>query len=62
MLFSAAKIRQKIESDLADRIPAALTPMPQMPRSIAATGIYCLDELLDGGVPLGAITEVVGPE
>ena len=62
MLLSAAKIRQKIESDLADRIPAALTPMPQMPRSIAAIGIHCLDELLDGGVPLGAITEVVGPE
>jgi recombination protein RecA len=61
-MLSAARIRQKIESDLADRIPSALTPVPQMPRSIAATGIQCVDELLDGGVPLGAITEVVGPE
>lgn len=61
-MLSAARIRHQIESDLADRIPSALTPMPQMPRSIAATGIQCVDELLDGGVPLGAITEVAGPE
>lgn len=33
-----------------------------MPRSNAATGIQCLDELLVGGVPLGVITEVAGPE
>ncbi len=61
-MLSAARVRHQIESDLADRIPSALTPMPQMPRSIAATGIQCVDELLDGGVPLGAITEVAGPE
>jgi len=61
-MLSTARIRHQIESDLADRIPSALTPMPKMPRSIAATGIQSVDELLDGGVPLGAITEVVGPE
>ena len=61
-MLSAAKIRHQIESDFADRIPSALTPRPQMPRSLAATGIQCVDELLDGGVPLGAITEIAGPE
>jgi hypothetical protein len=61
-MLSAARIRQKIESDLADRIPSALTPLPRTPRSIVATDIQCVDELLDGGLPLGAITEVVGPE
>jgi recombination protein RecA len=61
-MLSAARIHHQIESDLANRIPSALTPMPQMPRSIAATGIQCVDELLDGGVPLGAITDVAGPE
>jgi recombination protein RecA len=61
-MLSAARIRQQIESDLADRIPSALTPVPRTSRSIVATGIQCVDELLDGGLPLGAITEVVGPE
>jgi recombination protein RecA len=59
---SAARIRHQIESDLAGRIPSALTPVPRTPRSIVATGIQCVDELLDGGLPLGAITEVVGRE
>jgi recombination protein RecA len=61
-MLSAARICQKIESDLADRIPSALTPVPRTPRSIVATGIQCADELLDGGLPLGAITEIAGPE
>jgi RecA/RadA recombinase len=29
---------------------------------VASTGIPALDELLEGGLPLGAITEMVGPE
>jgi recombination protein RecA len=31
-------------------------------RPIASTGIHAVDELLSGGLPLGAITEIVGPE
>jgi RecA/RadA recombinase len=29
---------------------------------VASTGIPSIDELLEGGLPLGAITEMVGPE
>ena len=59
---SATQIRNQIETALAERIPAALTPAPRMPRAIAATGIQNVDALLEGGLPVGAITEVVGPE
>jgi hypothetical protein len=55
-------LRQQIEAALADRIPSALTPTPRLLRPVASTGIAALDELLEGGLPLGAITEMVGPE
>ncbi len=59
---SAAIIRHQIEAALAHRIPSALTPITRTIRPIAATGIRNVDELLNGGLPLGAITEIVGPE
>ena len=59
---SAAILRRQIEAALAGRIPSALTPVPRTIRPVAATGIQAIDELLEGGLPLGAITEVVGPE
>ena len=59
---SAAQIRNQIETALAERIPAALTPSPRMSRAITATGIQSVDALLEGGLPVGAITESVGPE
>jgi recombination protein RecA len=59
---SAATLRLQIEAALAHRIPSALTPAPRIQRPVAATGISGVDELLEGGLPLGAITEVVGPE
>jgi hypothetical protein len=31
-------------------------------RPVAATGVSAVDELLEGGIPLGAITEISGPE
>ena len=58
----AATLRRQIEANLANRIPSALTPASRTIRPVAATGIQTIDELLEGGVPLGAITEVVGPE
>jgi len=61
-MSAAAAIRLQIESDLAARIPAALTPAPRVVRPIAPTGIDALDAVLRGGLPLGAITELVGPE
>ncbi len=59
---SAAILRHQIESALANRIPSALTPAPRTLRPVLATGIQAVDELLEGGLPLGAITEIVGPE
>src|ERR1700735_5097325 len=62
LMSSAAILRRQIESALANRIPSALTPAPRTLRPVLATGIQAVDELLEGGLPLGAITEIVGPE
>jgi recombination protein RecA len=59
---SAALIRSQIEASLSKRIPSALTPSPRIVRCVTTTGIPSIDAVLDGGLPLGAITEVVGPE
>jgi len=59
---SAATFRIQIESALSHRIPSALTPALRIIRPVSPTGIKAVDQLLNGGVPLGAITEVVGPE
>ena len=61
-MASAAAIRLQIEAALAHRIPSALTPRPRIIRPVAPTGITALDELLQGGLPLGAISEMTGPE
>jgi recombination protein RecA len=61
-MSSAAAIRTEIETALAKRIPSALTPAPRIIRPVVATGIAVLDELLHGGLPVGAITEMAGPE
>lgn len=59
---SAATIRLQIEAALARKIPSALTPAPRVIRPVAPTGVHEVDELLEGGLPVGAITEMVGPE
>lgn len=59
---SAAVVRLQIEARLAHRIPAALTPRPHVVRHFAPTGIASVDALLEGGLPLGAISELAGPE
>jgi len=59
---AASALRAQIEAALADRIPSALTPAPRVIHPVAPTGIANVDALLEGGLPLGAITEVVGPE
>jgi hypothetical protein len=59
---SAALLRLEIERSLAHRFPAALTPAPRTIREVAATGITKVDELLEGGLPVGAISELTGPQ
>jgi hypothetical protein len=59
---SAAALRVEIEHALERRFPAALTPVPRTLRETATTGIPEVDALLDGGLPVGAISEVTGPK
>ncbi|MGC1783667.1 MAG: recombinase RecA [Acidobacteriaceae bacterium] len=61
-MSSAATLRRQIEATLTSRIPSALTPATRTIRPVASTGIHDVDDLLESGLPLGAITEVVGPE
>ena len=61
-MHSASAIRHQIEAALAHRIPSALTPAPRVLRPVAPTGVMAVDELLGGGLPIGAITEMTGPE
>jgi hypothetical protein len=59
---SAAAIREQIESVLAMRIPAALSVLPRSAPELLPTGIAEVDALLGGGLPLGGVTEIIGPE
>jgi len=59
---SASALRLQIENALAARIPSALTPVPRIIRPVSPTGVEAVNELLQGGLPLGAISEFVGPE
>lgn len=59
---TAAALRLQIETALAHRIPSSLSPAPRTIRPLAPTGICTVDELLQGGLPIGAITEIVGSE
>lgn len=59
---SSSLLRAQIEAALADRIHSALTPAPPIIRSVQATGIADIDTLLNGGLPVGAISEISGPE
>lgn len=61
-MVAAATIRAQIESALADRIPSALTPLAQGIRPVWPTGVATVDALLGGGLPVGAVTEIAGPE
>jgi recombination protein RecA len=62
MPHAAATLRRQIEAALEKKIPSALTPAPKIRSAVHPTGIEALDELLDGGLPLGALSELVGPE
>jgi recombination protein RecA len=57
---SAAALRIQLESALAEKIPGALTPRIRQASELFPTGIACIDELLQGGIPRGGITEIFG--
>jgi len=58
---SASALRIQIENALERRFPSALTPQPRTILETASTGIPEVDRLLDGGLPVGAISEITGP-
>jgi len=57
---SAAALRFEIERALERRFPAALSPAPRSIFEVAATGIDAVDAMLQGGLPVGAISELTG--
>lgn len=57
---SSAALRQQIETAFQHRYPSVLTPSARTIREVASTGIYEIDELLNGGLPVGAISELTG--
>ncbi len=59
---TAAALRLEIEHALEHRFPAALTPVKRMACEVLPTGISQVDALLEGGLPVGAISEVTGQE
>lgn len=61
-MASAHLLRLQIEAALSDRIPSALTPAPRVIHPTEPTGIAALDERLGGGLPVGTISELTGPE
>jgi recombination protein RecA len=61
-MSSANAIRVQIEASLSRRIPSALSPAPKILRPASSTGILSVDDILQGGLPVGALTEMVGPE
>ncbi len=61
MQSRSAALRQEIESSLASRIPAALSPQAaQAPRLLPMRN-EAVNALLDGGLPIGGICEFTGP-
>lgn len=59
---NAALLRKQIEAHLASRIPSALTPIARTIHEVQTTGIAEIDHALSGGLPVGAISEITGPE
>jgi recombination protein RecA len=57
---SSATIRVQVESALANKFPSALTPRARMVRPVVSSGMTALDDLVQGGFPVGAMTELVG--
>jgi recombination protein RecA len=51
----------QVESALSERVPSALSPPQRLVRPVLPTGVPNVDDFI-GGLPVGAITELTGPE
>jgi recombination protein RecA len=61
MQSRSAALRQEIESSLASRIPAALSPQAVQAPRLLPIGNEAVNALLGGGLPIGGICEFTGP-
>lgn len=61
MQIHTSELRNRLEASLEHRIPRALTPAPRPAPELMPTGIAEVDTLI-GGIPLGCLTEICGPE
>lgn len=61
-LTNAAQLRREIETSLTHRIPSALSPRERVEPERASSGIGVLNDLLLGGIPIGGLSELVGPD
>jgi recombination protein RecA len=61
MQSRSAALRQQIESSLASRIPAALSPQAVQAPRLLPIGNEAVNTLLGGGLPIGGICEFTGP-
>jgi hypothetical protein len=59
-MHSSSALRQQIENDFQHRYPSVLSPVARTIREVEATGIAQIDALLNGGLPVGAISEITG--
>jgi recombination protein RecA len=59
---SSSALRIQVESALAQKIPSALTPVAKTIRPVVSSGVAPLDDLLRGGFPVGAVSEIIGPD
>ena len=62
MQSQAALLKREIEAKLANRIPAALSPIAQQAPRLHPIGNARIDSLLGGGLPLGSVCELTGPD
>lgn len=61
-MSSTSALRAQIENALVRRFPSALTHITRTIRDVASTAIPEVDTLLNGGLPVGAISEITGPD
>ncbi|MDQ2835141.1 MAG: hypothetical protein M3Y50_15640 [Acidobacteriota bacterium] len=59
-MVAAKLVRRQIEDTLAHRVPGALSPRQRTVVPHVVSGVPEIDALLGGGLPVGAITEVIG--